>query len=122
MHYFIYKLPCLSIQVVKPRFRLSVKVLKSKSRSCPSVRFFVCPGVSVRLFGSFGSLVSLFCNGGYIFVRDGPDIRICNKTDCASNRVSRLIFIIIKIIKYLVIIYLCGFQMCFEKKKSKNTT
>jgi hypothetical protein len=39
---------------------------------------------------------------GYIFVGEGPGIRNCNTVGCGSRRVSR-IFMVIKIIKYLVI-------------------
>jgi hypothetical protein len=43
-----------------------------------------------------------------------PGIRNCNKVGYGSSRVSRLI--------YLVNIYLCGSQTCFEKKKQISTS
>jgi hypothetical protein len=55
---------------------------------------------------------------GYIFVGEGPGIRNCNKAGCGSIRVSRLIFMVIKIIKYLVISVI--FKCVLKKKQMWN--
>ncbi len=119
----IYYINCVvysSVEVLKPRSCLSVcrgpesqiEVLSVCLSICP----FVCP--SIRLSGGFGSLVSLFYDGGYILYLQGrgPSIKNCNKASCESSRVSRLIFMVVKIIIFLVIIYLCGSQTFFGKK------
>jgi hypothetical protein len=87
----------LSVKVLKPRSCLSVYL----SRSWNPDRGLVRLSVSVHMCGGFypsvrgsvrGLLVCLFCDGGYIFVGEGPGIRNCNKAGCGSSRVSRLIF------------------------------
>jgi hypothetical protein len=95
---------------------------------------FVCRGPETQIevlsvCRSVGLYVGGFWISGQSVLRSffthpnwGLFFRNCNKADWGSSRVSRLIFKVIKIIKYLVIIYLCGSQTCFEKKKQIFTS
>jgi hypothetical protein len=63
---------------------------------------------SPRIVWNLAVLWSFFTHPNW-----GFSFKNCNKAGCGSSRVSRLIFMVIKIIPgYL---YLCGSQTCFEK-------